>query len=142
MSQQKWILVVDDDPSVRELLARVLSAEGYGVLSAGSGHEARNVASCLRIDLVLLDLNLPDQSGWDTFEALTTGNPTLPIVIITARANQLFTARGAGVGALMEKPLDFPVLLKTIRELLAEPIGTRLARAAGHSTGFNYSHPL
>ena len=139
MNSQKWILVVDDDPSVRELLGRVLIGEGYGVLSAGDGPEALRVVACVQVDLVLLDLNLPIQSGWDTFERLTTGNPLLPVIIITARSNQLFTALSAGVGALLEKPLDFPTLLETISRLLAEPVSARLARAAGHPARFHYA---
>ena len=78
------------------------------------------------IDLLLLDLNLPGNSGWDVFGTLTSLNPFLPIIIITGRDNQHELAAEAGVGALMEKPLDLPMLLKTITELLAESSETRL----------------
>ena len=57
---------------------------------------------------------MPVQGGWDTFEKLTAKDPMLAVIIITARPNQLFTALGAGVGALLEKPLDFPRLLRTV----------------------------
>src|SRR5262245_47040122 len=90
----KRILVVDDDPSVREMLSRVLVAEGYRALVAGNGAEALRICTVVRPDLVLLDLNMPVKSGWDTFERLTREDPWLPIVIITARPNQLFTALG------------------------------------------------
>jgi len=135
---QKRILIVDDDPSVREMLGRVLRDEGYTIVLAGSGQEALELASVTRIDLVLLDLNMPGRNGWDTFEALTTQNPLLAIVIITARPNQVFTALGAGVGALLEKPLDFPKLLEVIGKLLAEPPETRLARLTGRRAEFRY----
>jgi DNA-binding response OmpR family regulator len=138
MKHRNWILIVDDDSSVREMLTRVLAGEGYGVLSAGNGEEAVNIASRLRVDLALLDLNLPVQSGWDTFEKLVASDPGLPVIIITARSNQLFTALGAGVGALLEKPLDFPKLLQIIRELLAEPVESRLHRVAGRPDRFHY----
>jgi hypothetical protein len=52
--------------------------------------------------------------------------------LITARSNQLSTALGAGAGALLEKPLDFPKLLQTISRLLTEPAEFRLARMAGY----------
>jgi len=68
---QKRILVVDDDPSVREMLARVLADEGYAVMSAADGQEALETAVAAPVDLVLLDLNMPGRSGWDTFEGLT-----------------------------------------------------------------------
>jgi two-component system, OmpR family, response regulator MprA len=138
MKRQNWILVVDDDLSVRQMVARVLVGEGYGVLSASNGEEALHVASCVRVDLVLLDLNLPVKNGWDTFEKLTTDDPLLPVIIITAKSNQLFTALGAGVGGLLEKPLDFPNLLQTIRDLLRESLEARLARVSGRQASFHF----
>lgn len=101
------ILVVDDDSSVREMLTRVLVGEGYLVWAAADGTAALEIAAATKVDLVLLDLNMPGKSGWDTFERLTAEDPLLAVIIITARSNQLFTALGAGVGALLEKPLDF-----------------------------------
>src|SRR5262245_39381021 len=109
---KRWILLVDDDPSVREMLTRVLAGEGYGVRAAANGAEALDVAAAAHCDLVLLDLNMPVKNGWDAFERLTADNPLVPVIIITARANQLFAALASGVGALLEKPLDFPRLLQ------------------------------
>lgn len=132
------ILVVDDDRSVRELLTRLLVGEDYFVLPAASGPEALRIATAGKIDLVLLDLNMPGQNGWDTFERLTAADPLIPIIIITARSNQLFAALASGVGALLEKPLDFPKMLQTIKNLLAESAESRLARMAGKSAEFHY----
>ena len=63
----------------------------------------------------------------------------MPVILITAKPNQLFTALGSGVGALLEKPLDFPILLQTIARLLAESHETRLARLAGRDVPFRYA---
>ena len=82
---------------------------------------------------------MPGQSGWDTFERLTASQPLLAVIIITARPNQLFTALGAGVGALLEKPLDFPQLLQAVTRLLAETPESRLARLAGQASDFYYN---
>jgi CheY-like chemotaxis protein len=87
---------------------------------------------------VLLDLNMPVKNGWDTFEQLTREHPLLPIIIATARPNQLFTALSAGAGALLEKPMDIPTLLQTMEKLLAESAEQRLARLAGKETVFHY----
>ena len=133
------ILLVDDDPAVREMLGRVLEDQGYIVLPAANGQEALELAAATDVGLVLLDLNLPVKNGWDTFECLTNGDPFLPIIIITARPNQIFPALAAGAGALMEKPLDFPRLLQTIRSLLDEPAETRLARLTGRRADFHYT---
>ena len=129
---------MDDDPSVREMLTRVLVGEEYLVMPAASGPDALRVAAATEVDLVLLDLNMPGQNGWDTFERLTASNPLLPVIIITARSNQLFAALASGVGALLEKPLDFPKLLQTIRHLLTESAESRLARMAGKPAEFHY----
>jgi CheY-like chemotaxis protein len=134
----KRILLVDDDPTVRDSLNEVLVAEGYVVTPAENGQQALDLAKKLPVDLVLLDLNMPIMNGWDTFERLTAEHPLLPIVIITARPNQLFTALSAGAGALLEKPMDIPTLLQTMEQLLAEPAEQRLARLVGKKTEFHY----
>lgn len=135
---EKRILVVDDDDSVREMLPRVLAGEGYQVWAAADGTAAIEMAAAIKFDLVLLDLNLPGKSGWDTFEALTARDPLLATIIITARSNQLTTAKAAGAGALLEKPLDFAKLLETVSQLLAENAETRLKRLTGNNKGFHY----
>jgi DNA-binding response OmpR family regulator len=132
------ILLADDDPGVRESLAAALRSDGYLVLPAKDGQEALNLASINKVDLVLLDLNMPVKNGWDAFERLTAENPLLPIIIVTARPNQLFTAINAGVGALLEKPLDISVLLKTIQRLLREPAEERLRRFTGQTAPFYF----
>jgi len=134
----KTILLVDDDHSVREMIGRVLADEGYHVLRAADGFEAIKVASDHSIDLVLLDLNMPGKSGWDTFERITSENPNLAVIIITAKPDQLFTSLAAGVGALLEKPLDFNLLLKTVSDLIEEPAQQRLARMMGKETILSY----
>src|SRR5260221_4937876 len=135
---RRRILVVDDDASVREMLPRVLEGEGYEALSAASGEEAVAIFGAARVDLVLVDLKLRDQSGWHTFQQLVAEDPLLSVVIITAGPGQLFAALGFGAGALLEKPLDFPRLLQTIRDLLEEPEQTRLARVEGRRAQFHY----
>jgi DNA-binding response OmpR family regulator len=135
---RKRVLLADDDRVVRDSLAAVLEAEGYAVVPAEDGQQALEFVSTTPIDLVLLDLNMPRKGGWDTFERLSAEHPLVPVIVITARPNQLFTAVNAGVGALLEKPLDIPMLLGTIRRLLAEPAETRLQRLAGRSTHFYF----
>ena len=134
----KCILLADDDLGARESLAAVLRRNGYLILPARDGQEALAFVGKRKVDLVLLDLNMPGKIGWDTFKRIATENPLLPVIIITARRNQLFTALAAGVGALLEKPLDIPALLKAITALLGESAETRLARVAGQRAAFVY----
>ncbi len=125
------VLLVDDDSSVVAALTGVLRSEGYDVIQAFDGHAAiEHFHTVGGAAIVLLDLNMPVKGGWDAFEQLTAINPLLPI-IITARPGQQPLAAAAGVAALMEKPLEIPLLLETMRKLLAEPPETRLARIAG-----------
>jgi DNA-binding response OmpR family regulator len=136
---KRTILLVDDDTAVLESLTRVLVDEDYHVLPACNGQEALDLVACNAVDLVLLDLNMPVKNGWDTFERLSNDHQLVPIIIVTARPNQLFLARAAGVGALIEKPLDIPILLQTILDLLSEPAERRLARLAGKRVELHYA---
>ena len=126
------VLLVDDDVSVVAALSGVLRTEGYDVIQAFDGHAAlQHFHTVGGAAIVLLDLNMPVQGGWDTFEQLAAINPLLPIIVITARPDQYALADAAGVAALMGKPIEIPLLLETMRKLLAEPPEARLARIAG-----------
>jgi len=139
---KRRILLVDDDHAVLQSLARVLFSENYSPLLAKNGENAIEILASTRVDLIMLDLNMPVRDGWKTFQDLSWDYPLLPIIIMTARSNQIFPALAAGVGALMEKPFDFPKLLQTIDALLAEPVEARLARNAGKPSQFHYTPPL
>src|SRR5437660_64424 len=132
------ILLVDDKRSIRESLSKILRAENYQVVLAENGQEAIERHGAERIDLLLLDLNIPVKNGWATLEWLAEVNPPLPVVIITGRSNQRTLAETAGVDALMEKPLDVPLLLQTIRELLDESMENRAQRARNRASRFRY----
>ncbi len=113
------ILVVDDDEAVRTGLRCVLLSEGYEVRTACNGREAVQDLAKSRADLVLVDMNMPVQNGWSTIAGLRNLQPNLPIIIITARPDQLRAARAAGL-ELMEKPLDLPVLMERISALTSQ----------------------
>ncbi len=132
------ILLVDDDSTVRGSLNDLLVSEGYFVIPAENGQQAVELANRFPFDLILLDLNMPVKNGWDAFGELTADHPLIPIIIVTARPKQLFTALGAGASALLEKPMHIPTLLQTMEKLLAEPAENRLARLAGVKTDFHY----
>ena len=131
----KRILLADDDPGVRELLGRVLEYEHYGVTYAKTGREAAAKFASDPPDLVLLDLNMPDKDGWESFGMMCNEHPFIPVIVITARPDQLQHAQNLGVDALMEKPLDLAVLLMAIRNLLAETELERTRRLT--SSSFN-----
>ena len=135
---KRRILIIDDDAAVRESVTRVLRRAGYQVVALADGKEAAQQFEQRKFDLVLLDLNLRFERGWDVFERLTSHQPWVPFIIITGMAGQFRSAQTAGAGALMEKPLDVPALLRTIEDLLAESVETRLRRMCGLQTDTRY----
>jgi DNA-binding response OmpR family regulator len=117
---KKRILLADDDSGVRQMVGRVLESEHYDVVTAGTGREAAAKFLTNLPDLVLLDLNMPDQDGWEAFDLMADRRPYVPVIVITARPHQYERAVDYGIDALMEKPLNLPLLLNTIADLLAE----------------------
>jgi DNA-binding response OmpR family regulator len=132
------VLIIDDDMSVRAAIVGVLQGAGYQVFQSGDGREALSQFDPRQLDLLLLDLGLPNQSGWDTFEGFTRKNPLLQVIIITGQSRQAEMAMAAGVGALMEKPLGAAELLQTMHELLTEPEDARLRRLCGQKGDGRY----
>ena len=104
---KRKILLVDDDPAMRRILFRLLAEEDFLVLTAANGAEALGLVNITKFDLVLLDLKAQIEGEWETFGLLSAQNPLLPVILITERANRFFHAVASGVGALLEKPLDF-----------------------------------
>jgi CheY-like chemotaxis protein len=139
---KKRVLVVDDDQAIRDSLRKVLQEAGYEVVLAAGGLEADIRFEPGQIDLVVLDLNLPNQSGWDVFEHLTTRYPFVPVIILTGLPNQYRMAVAAGVGALIEKPVEVPALLATLEKLIAEPSEVRLRRLCGDLQDTRYTPPV
>jgi len=133
----KRILLADDDASVRETLGRVLELEHYDVVLAGGGREAVAKFRADPPDLVLLDLDMPDQNGWQVFDAICHVAPRVPVLIITAVPHQAKRAAQLGAAALMEKPLHLPRLLQILSDLLAESVETRRARTTGKAAEFD-----
>ena len=122
------ILLADDDAAVLAALGAALTSEGFQVIIARDGREAIERFREGHIDIALLDLNMPLKGGWEAFERLTMIHPLLQVIVITARPDQYPLAAAAGVAALMEKPLELPLLIRTIDELLCEPVEERLSR--------------
>jgi CheY-like chemotaxis protein len=122
--------LADDDAGGRETLGRVLESEHYVVTPAKTGREAAAKFIADFPDLVLLDLNLPDRDGWDAFDLMHPTHSLVPVIVITTRSQQYQRASERGVDALMEKPLNLPLLLAAIADFLAEPELERILRVA------------
>jgi DNA-binding response OmpR family regulator len=138
MKTQKRILLVDDERSIRESLSKIMRTENYEVVLAENGQEAVEKHGAERMDLLILDLNMPVKNGWVTLDWLARVNPLLPVIIITGRSNQGALAETAGADVLMEKPLDVPLLLQKVRVLMEESLESRAQRASNRTSRFRH----
>jgi two-component system, OmpR family, response regulator MprA len=114
------ILVVDDDPAVRESLRRSLSFNGYDVDLAGDGAEALARIGSRQPDALVIDVMMPRLDGLDTTRALRTAGNELPILVLTARDAVADRVDGLDAGAddYLTKPFSLEELLARIRALL------------------------
>jgi DNA-binding response OmpR family regulator len=95
---QSVILVVDDDTDIRNLLELYLVNEGYEVVHASNGREALKIVNSRRIDLVLLDIMMPEMDGLESC-ILIRKSHQMPIIMLTANANDLQVIQGLSMGA-------------------------------------------
>jgi CheY-like chemotaxis protein len=106
------ILVVDDEPEVRLVLAEFLESQGYEVAAAASGAEALAMVDSANPHVVLLDVTMPDMDGVETLKRLAAAKPGLPIIMVTANADVDVTSRLLAMGAAdyIPKPFDLDYL--------------------------------
>jgi two-component system response regulator MprA len=114
------VLVVDDDPRMRDLATWALEDEGFAVEVAANRHQASEQARRRPPALVVLDMSLPPHDG-DTVAADLRGlcGPQLPILVITADGKASEKARRVGAYAGLHKPFDVEHLVRLVRERLA-----------------------
>jgi CheY-like chemotaxis protein len=127
-SSSKRILLVDDDASLRSVVAETLRGEGYAVDEASDGAEGLEQLRAAPPDLLLLDLAMPVVDGQGLIAAWRAQEhrPDVPIVILSATPTLAEAAHEAGVKAILLKPFDLGVLLAMVE---------RFTRAAGAESG-------
>jgi len=121
----KRILVVEDDPDNRRIVAKVLSVEGYDVIEAIDGIEALAQARAERPDLILMDLALPNVDGWEATRQLKSDPETrsIPVVALTAVAmrGDEEQARAAGCDDYLPKPARPAAIRAVVKKYTGGP---------------------
>jgi DNA-binding response OmpR family regulator len=112
------VLLAEDDPAIAEPLARALGREGYDVVVQGTGQGA--IDSAADADVVILDLGLPDMDGLDVARWIRGQGLTTPVLVLTARADEVDLVVGLDAGAddYVTKPFRLAELLARVRALL------------------------
>jgi len=117
---KKRILVIEDDPAIRQGVTDALEFEGYATLSAARGDEGLEQAIRAAVDLVLLDLVLPGKDGLDVLRDLRNVRAALPVIILTARGEEADRVKGLRLGAddYVVKPFGVKELLARVQAVL------------------------
>ncbi len=112
--ENRQILIIEDDPAIRQGIVDALKFEGYETLEADNGDVGLDMAVKVACDLLLLDLILPGRDGLEILREVRATRPTLPVVILTARGEEADRVEGLRLGAD-----DYVVKPFSVRELLA-----------------------
>jgi DNA-binding response OmpR family regulator len=114
------ILVVDDDPSCRDIAARLLRLDGHRVVTADGGEECLRLVREQRIDLILLDIMMPQMDGFAVCRALREMGSTIPVILLTAKDDNDTRIEGIhlGVSEFLTKPIHRAELFARVRAQL------------------------
>jgi DNA-binding response OmpR family regulator len=116
MSSIKRVLLVEDEATLRSIIARNLVARGHSVTEADSAGEALARLSEARPDLMLLDINLPDRSGWDILREVRSRGWNVPVVIISAVRVSPARLEEFRPLAFLPKPFPLEALLRVVED--------------------------
>jgi DNA-binding response OmpR family regulator len=119
----KRILVTEDDPSIRRLLATILRRASFEVDTAANGHDAIEKTKKTEYDVIVLDLMMPVMSGFEVLNrlAIRTPKPRFVVIMSAAPHNAIAKADGANVFAILHKPSAIEEIVATVRACIAAP---------------------
>ncbi len=116
------VLVVEDSPTDRGVMTRYLQDAGWVVVAVGSGDEAQKILDTQKPDLIVLDVILPGQSGFEICRELKHNESTknIPVVICSTKGTEVDRTWGTmlGANAYLRKPVDPDELMQTVRRLV------------------------
>ena len=114
------VLVVDDEPNIRELVQVALKFHGCSVSTAATGRDALRQAEAARPDLIVLDVMLPDMDGFEVCRRLRAAGNEVPVIFLTARDTSSDTVTGLAIGGddYVTKPFSVEALVARVRAVL------------------------
>lgn len=125
-SEKRTILYVEDNPDNRSLVRRVLNAEGYSVIEAPNAGQAIKQLEESRVDLILMDINMPDMDGYTLTSKIKAVQKFSKIPIIAVTANVMRGDREksleAGCDGYIQKPIDIDTLAQQIERYMIRSI--------------------
>ncbi|MFG6667513.1 response regulator [Halomonas sp. HNIBRBA4712] len=132
-AQGECILIVDDEQQIRRFLRISLASQGYDVIEAGSGEQALAAVYTRPVDLVLLDLGLPDMDGQQVLSAIRQQS-AVPVIVVSVREREedKVTALDHGANDYVTKPFGIQELLARVRAVLRQAQQGRGERLACH----------
>ena len=133
------VLVVDDEPNIRELVQVALKFHGCSVITAATGREALRRVEATPPDLIVLDVMLPDMDGFEVCRRLRTAGNEVPVIFLTARDTSSDTVTGLAIGGddYVTKPFSVEALVARVRAVLR-----RASRSAAAPAGGRAGEPL
>ncbi|WIY69759.1 response regulator [Aquidulcibacter paucihalophilus] len=119
------ILLVDDDPALRLIAKELLRVGGHAILEAEDGDEALKIAGAIAVDLVVLDMLMPNKDGLETILELRKTHPHIRILAISSGGRMdegilLRTASLFGADEIMQKPLRLDVFSRVVDQMLSD----------------------
>jgi CheY-like chemotaxis protein len=117
------ILIVDDDPDFLFVLTRILTKEGYKVVKAKDGSDCLKKLELEKPDMVILDVMMPDMSGWDVCREIKAASPNIPVSMcsILSEPDEIEKSiKYAGADEHITKPLNFNQILDTVSSFQGE----------------------
>ena len=135
ISQKLTMLVVDDEPDLCDMLGTYMRKQGFNVLSATDAVKAREIISANPVNIMILDINMPGESGLDLLRSLPV-DKKLPVILLTANTDVIDRVVGLELGAddYVGKPFDLRELLARVKSVLRRVSQSESTQANGSGT--------